>query len=213
MARLVDRIKGMTVEAVSQTPNRASDKPTPERPVAPAVAPLAGAGDTPPLASPEERIAFLRHSITFTESTIRAYDTKSQIAMAAFVVSMNPLWSILYATCAGVAQRPIVAVMLGAFIATILVYCFVLWPIKPIQDLIRNIRTKGLFYVHDPKTAASTYTTRLRELSVEPELAAEVLKLSFIRAQKGIRFKYALWATAGFYAFVFFTFLMLRECR
>ncbi len=43
----------------------------------------------------------------------------------------------------------------------------------------------------------STYAARLKELSVEPELTAEVLKLSFIRAQKGIRFKYALWATAG----------------
>ena len=54
---------------------------------------------------------------------------------------------------------------------------------------------------------------RLKELSVEPELAAEVLKLSFIRGQKGVRFKYALWATAGFYAFVFITFLMLRDCK
>jgi hypothetical protein len=202
----------MTVEVVSQAPNRAPDKPSPDRPVAPAVAPHTGAEDAP-LATPEERIVFLRHAISFTESTIRAYDTKSQIAMAAFVVSMNPLWSILYATCAGVAQRPIVAAMLCAFIATILIYGFVLWPIKPIQDLIRNIRSKGLFYVHDAKTAANTYTTRLKELSVEPELAAEVLKLSFIRGQKGVRFKYALWATAGFYAFVFITFLMLRDCR
>lgn len=202
----------MTVEVVSQAPHRGPDKPSPDKPAALGMTHLAGTGD-PPLATPEERIAFLRHSITFTESTIRAYDTKSQIAMAAFVVSMNPLWAILYATCAGVAQRPIVAVMLCAFIATILFYGFVLWPIKPIQDLIENIRSKGLFYVHDPKSAASTYVARLKELSVEPELAAEVLKLSFIRGRKGVRFKYALWATAGFYTFVFITFLMLRECR
>ena len=202
----------MSVEVVGQAPPRGSDKPSPDKPGALGMTHLAGTEDAP-LATPEERVAFLRHSITFTESTIRAYDTKSQIAMAAFVVSMNPLWAILYATCTGVAQRPIVAAMLCAFIATILVYCFVLWPIKPIQDLIENIRSKGLFYVHDPKSAASTYVARLKELSVEPELAAEVLKLSFIRARKGVRFKYALWATAGFYTFVFITFLMLRECR
>ena len=45
--------------------------------------------------SAEERIDFLKQSFAFNESTIRAYDTKSQIALAAFVLSMNPLWSIL----------------------------------------------------------------------------------------------------------------------
>ncbi len=204
----------MTVEAVSQAPNRPPDHsaaPPAEKSAAPVMArtPL---DDMPPLATPEERIAFLRHAITFTESNIRAFDTKSQIAMAAFVVSMNPLWSMLYSTCPGVALRPIVAVMLCAFIATILVYCFVLWPIKPIQDLLTSIRSKGLFFVPDPATAASTYVAKLKELSVEPELAGEVLKLSFIRARKGVRFKYALWATAGFYGFVFITFLTLRHC-
>ena len=203
----------MTVEAVSQAPNRTPDKPSAEKPAAPAIAARSVLDDMPPLATPEERVAFLRHAITFTEATIRAFDTKSQIAMAAFVVSMNPLWSILYSTCGGVAQRPVVAVMLFAFIVTILAYCFVLWPIKPIQDLLRNIRSKGLFFVPDPKTAASTYSAKLKELTVEPELAGEVLKLSFIRAQKGIRFKYALWATGGFYALVFVTFLMLRQCN
>jgi hypothetical protein len=194
------------VEAVRDAPHRLPDKP-----LEPAEASL-GLDDEPPLATPEERLEFLKHSVTFTESTIRAYDTKSQIAMAAFVVSMNPLWSILSSTCADVASRPIVAVLLCAFIATIMVYCYVLWPIKPLDDLVRNIRTKGLFYLHDPQTASSTFASKLQELSVEPELTAEVLKLSFIRARKGRRLKYALWATGAFYAFVFATFLMVRHC-
>jgi hypothetical protein len=205
MAPLVDRIKGMTVNAVKDAP---APGPVPQA----SVAVPAFEQDDAPIASPEERIEFLKHSIAFTESTIRAYDTKSQIAMAAFVVSMNPLWSILNATCTDVAQRPIVAVLLCAFIATILVYCFVLWPIRPLQDLVRNVRAKGLFYIHDPKTASSTYSEKLKELSVEPEFTAEVLKLSFIRARKGRRLKYALWATGAFYAFVFISFLMLRQC-
>jgi len=41
----------------------------------------------------EERIQFLTHAIAFAETNIRAYDTKSQIALAAFVFSMTPLWS------------------------------------------------------------------------------------------------------------------------
>jgi hypothetical protein len=104
------------------------------------------------VASPQERIDFLKHSIAFTESTIRAYDTKSQIALAAFVLSMNPLWSIVNATCTNVALQPIVAVLLGGFICTILSYCFVLWPIRPLQNLMKNGRAKGLFYIHDPVT-------------------------------------------------------------
>lgn len=192
----------MDVSAAPSRSSEESDVPT---------SPL-GLDDEPPLATPEERIEFLRHSIAFTESTIRAYDTKSQIAMAAFVVSMNPLWSILSSTCSNVASKPIVAVLLCAFIATILVYCFVLWPIKPLQDLVKNVRTKGLFYLHDPQTASSTFASKLQELSIEPELVAEVLKLSFIRARKGVRLKYALWATGAFYAFVFVAFLTLRHC-
>jgi hypothetical protein len=204
----------MAVEAVRDAPKdaqgEASGRSTPKPSVPYTVADVNM--DDAPLATSEERIDFLRHAITFTESTIRAYDTKSQIGIAAFVVSMNPLWSILSSTCSNVAHRPIVAVLLCAFIATIMVYCFVLWPIRPLQDLVKNVRTKGLFYLHDPKTVSSTYVAKLKELSVEPELTAEVLKLSFIRARKGRRLKYALWATGAFYAFVFVTFLMLRQC-
>jgi hypothetical protein len=52
----------------------------------------------------------------------------------------------------------------------------------------------------------------LNDLSLEAELTAEVLKLSFIRASKGRRFRYALWATGAFYALVFVSFLVLRQC-
>jgi hypothetical protein len=58
----------------------------------------------------------------------------------------------------------------------------------------------------------SSYAAQLKELSVETELTAEALKLSFIRARKGRRFKYALWATTAFYALVFIAFLVLRRC-
>src|SRR5260370_39115422 len=96
----------------------------------------------PPVASRAERIEFLNNSIVFAESNIRAYDTKSQIALAAFVFSMSPLWSILNATCANVAGQSIVVVLRCAFICTIMLYGFVLWPIRPLQALINNKRAK-----------------------------------------------------------------------
>ena len=178
----------------------------------PVAAPAVDRDEAPPAASPEERIDFLKQSIEFTEGSIRAYDTKSQIALAAFVLSMSPLWSMLSASCPYAASRPIVIVLLAAFICTIMCYCFVLWPIAPLQELIEKARAKGLFYIHDPVSAGASYAERLKELELEPELAAETLKLAFIRSRKGRRFKYALWATGLFYAFVFVAFLMLRKC-
>jgi hypothetical protein len=166
----------------------------------------------PAAASRRERIEFLNNSIVFAESNIRAFDTKSQIALAAFVFSMTPLWSVLNATCSNVASRPIVAVLLCAFLATIMTYGFVLWPIAPLRDLVKNKRAKGLFFIVDPMAVSATYAERLKGISLEAELTAEVLKLSFIRASKGRRFRYALWANAAFYALVFVSFLVLRQC-
>jgi hypothetical protein len=78
--------------------------------------------------------------------------------------------------------------------------------------LVKNKRAKGLFFVSDPMAVSATYAEQLNDLSLEPELTAEVLKLSFIRASKGRRFRYALWATGAFYALVFVAFLLLRRC-
>lgn len=166
----------------------------------------------PPVASRAERIEFLNNAIVFAETSIRAFDTKSQIALAAFVLSMSPLWSILSATCANVAARPIVVVLLCAFICTIMLYGFVLWPIRPLQNLIKNKWARGLFFILDPMAVSSIYAEQLKELSLEAELSTELLKLSFIRARKAHRFRYALWATAAFYGLIFVSFLLLRQC-
>ena len=166
-------------------------------------------------ASLAERIDFLKESITFTESTIRAYDTKSQIALAAFVLSMNAMWPIMKATCNNVTSRPIVIVLLLAFAGTISSYCFVLWPILPLQNLAENVRAKGLFVIFDPISAGSTSVKRGKQLSgssIEPELIAEALKLASIRARKGRCLKYALLATGAFYMVFFAIFLVLRQC-
>ena len=162
--------------------------------------------------SREERIQFLTHAIAFAESNIRAYDTKSQIALAAFVFSMTPLWSILNSTCSSVSGRPTAALLVFAFIATIMLYGFVLWPIRPLQGLVKNKRAQGLFFVGDPATASGIYEKQLLDLSLEAELTGEVLKLSYIRASTGRRFRYALWATGTFYLLIFASFLLFQRC-
>ena len=162
----------------------------------------------------EERLDFLRQAIAFTEWTIRSFDTKAQISIAAFVLSMNPLWSMLTAACPRAAASLIVAVLLVLFVATVLLFGYVIWPVTLTQSkLIGGWQTKGLFYVGDPnQLTASLYTDRLKDLTIEAELAAETLKLAYIREIKSRRFKHALKLVFVFYVWAVVAFLQLRNC-
>jgi hypothetical protein len=162
----------------------------------------------------EERLDFLRQAIAFTEWTIRSFDTKAQISIAAFVLSMNPLWSILTAACPRAASSSIVAVLLVLFVATVLLFGYVIWPVTLTQSkLTGGWQTRGLFYVGDPKQlTASLYVDRLKDLTIEVELAAETLKLAYIREIKSRRFKHALKLVFVFYVWAVVAFLLLRNC-
>ena len=164
--------------------------------------------------SKEERLDFLKQAIAFTEWTIRSFDTKAQISIAAFVLAMNPLWSMLIAACPSAASRPIVLVLLVLFATTVLLFGFVIWPVTLTKArLTGGWQTKGLFYVSDPnQLTASLYAQRLRELVIEEELAAETLKLAYIREIKSRRFKTALKSVVIFYSWVIITFALLRNC-
>ena len=162
----------------------------------------------------EERLDFLKQAIAFTEWNIRSFDTKAQISIAAFVLAMNPLWSMLTTACPRAASSPFVAVLLVLLVITILLFGYVIWPVTLTQSrLTGGWQTKGLFYVGDPnQLTASLYADRLRGLAIESELAAETLKLAYIREIKSRRFKNALKSAVVFYAWVVLCFLLLRNC-
>jgi hypothetical protein len=164
--------------------------------------------------SKDERLDFLKQAIAFTEWTIRSFDTKAQISIAAFVLSMNPLWSILTSACSHAAASPFIAVLLVLLVATILLFGYVIWPVTLTPSrLTGGWQTKGLFYVGDPsQLTASLYTERLKSLPIEAELAAETLKLAYIREIKSRRFKNALKSVVVFYAWALLCFLLLRNC-
>jgi len=164
--------------------------------------------------SKDERLDFLKQAIAFTEWTIRSFDTKAQISIAAFVLSMTPLWSILTSACPRAASSPLVAVLLVLLVVTILLFGYVIWPVTLAPaKLTGGWQTRGLFYVADPnQLSASQYTERLKDLTVEEELAAETLKLAYIREIKSRRFKTALKAVVIFYAWALLAFLLLRSC-
>jgi hypothetical protein len=164
--------------------------------------------------SREERIDFLKQAIAFSEWSIRSFDTKAQISIAAFVLSMNPLWSILVSANSRAGSTLTVAILLAMFVTTVMLYGFVIWPVGLAQSqLAGGWQTKGLFYVGDPnRLTASLYAYRLKGLEIETELAAETLKLASIREIKSRRFRHALMATVVFYLASVASFLLLRSC-
>jgi len=174
--------------------------------------PQSAASDGQP--SKEERIDFLKQAIAFTEWNIRSFDTKAQISIAAFVLSMNPLWTILTTANARAGSSLFVAALLVLFVTTVLLYGYVIWPVSLTESNLTGMwESKGLFYVGDPtRLTASLYAYRLKGLAIETELAAETLKLASIRDIKGRRFRHALVSTIVFYAGVVVAFLLFRTC-
>src|ERR1700740_1991313 len=85
----------------------------------------AAADNARPVTSPQapdkdERLDFLKQAISFTEWTIRSFDTKPQISISACVLAMNPLWSMLISACPRAASSMLVVVLLGLFLTTVL---------------------------------------------------------------------------------------------
>jgi hypothetical protein len=176
----------------------------------------AGPQSAPAAESPskQERIDFLKQAIAFTEWNIRSFDTKAQISIAAFVLSMNPLWSMMIAAYPRAGSSMIIAALLLLFVATVLLFGYVIWPVTLSgSGLTGTWESKGLFYVGDPnRLTASLYSDRLKSLAIETELAGETLKLAAIREIKSRRFRHALVATAVFYAGAVLCLLLLRTC-
>ena len=62
------------------------------------------------------------------------------------------------------------------------------------------------------ETNMRAYSERLSSLAIEPELTAEALKLSYIRAVKALRFKSALIATLIAYLAIVAEFFVVDLC-
>ena len=112
------------------------------------------------------------------------------------------------------SARQVLVIALVVFIATILTYLWVLWPVAPPQQQVtEGVGAKNLFYLHDPLgTGAAQYSERLKGLVVEPELTAETVKLSYIRKVKARRFKNALIVTVVAYLVLAAAFFAVGRC-
>lgn len=163
-------------------------------------------------ATKQERVEFLKQTMAFNEGNVRAYDVKAQISLAAFVLSGNPLMAAINGACGGSA-RPVLVIALVIFIATILTYLWVLWPVAPPPvKLTEGVGAKNLFYINPLRTDVMQYSEQLKGLTVESELMAETLKLSCIRSVKARRFKTALIATVISYLVLVTAFFGIGRC-
>jgi hypothetical protein len=162
----------------------------------------------------EDRIDFLKHAIAFSEWSIRSLDTKAQISIVAFVLSMSPLWSILTSAHPRAGTSVAIVVLLVVFVTTVMLFALVILSASPPPgQLSGGWQSKGLFYVGDPnQLTASLAAYRLKGLGTETELAAESLKLATIRNIKSRYLKHALIWAAVFYAAFVVVFLLLRIC-
>jgi hypothetical protein len=166
------------------------------------------------VATRSERLDFLKQVVSYTEANVRSYDLKAQISLAAFVLSGNPTVAIVYDACGSGPARSVLVIMLVVFLATIVSYLWVLWPVAPRhKKLTEGLATQNLFFVNDAfGLGGSAYLEKIKDLMVEPELAGEVSKLSYIRGIKSRRFKFALIATFCTYAIVATSFFGVGRC-
>src|SRR6266705_859808 len=134
----------------------------------------------PDVPTEDERLEFVRHAIALSEWNIRTLDTKAQVSIVAFVLSLNPLWSILTSTCPRATSSLIVAILLVLFVATVLLFASVILPVASTQPKpTGGWPEKGLFSAGDPNLiAASLYAHRAESLTSEVQLAAETLSLA-----------------------------------
>jgi hypothetical protein len=162
----------------------------------------------------DERLDFLRQAIVFSDWNIRSLDTKAQISIVAFALSLSPLWAILSSACPRAASSLVVAVLILMLVTTVLLFAFVLWPVTTARPTPSSgWPRKGLFSAGEPnQIATGLQAGRFEHLAIEADLVVETLNLARIREIKNRRFKHALRSVFVFYVWAMATFLLLRNC-
>ena len=162
----------------------------------------------------DERLDFLKQAIVFSDWNIRSLDTKAQISIVAFALSLSPLWTIISSACPRAASSLDVAVLILMLVTTVLLFAFVLWPVAASRPTPSSAwPRKGLFSVGDPnQIATGLQAGRFENLASEADLIVETLNLARIREIKSWRFKQALRSVFVFYASAVVILLLLRNC-
>jgi len=147
-------------------------------------------------------IDFVKLNFANAEANVRAYDTKSQIVLAATALSLSPIFFSIKQIDTGPGVNFRLGVLVVLFAAVMLMFLRVLAPVSgaAVKDAPKR---KSLFFLPDPTAfAPESYIEALKAADLELEYANEILVLYKIRTVKNARFKQALYALIAYFSIV-----------
>lgn len=153
--------------------------------------------DAPDANTSAAQIDFLKTVVAAAEGHVRAFDTKAQIALAAFVLSWNPLLGMLHGVCRQGAAPWTLGVLAAVVVVTILCFGRAVWP----ASLPQSASRPGLFFLaRGTAVSPAELVGRVAAAPLAEELANEAIKLSALRERKAVILKAALGSTVLAYS-------------
>lgn len=150
-----------------------------------------------------DELEFIKLNFVNAETTVRAYDTKSQIVLASTAFSFIPIFNSINRidSTAWVTFR--LGVLLSLFSIVLLMFLRVLAPVT-LKGVKQGKARGGLFFLRDPSNLTpGAYLNELAAADLKTEYANEVLALHAIRIVKHKRFQQALFVLTTYFGLVF----------
>ena len=143
-------------------------------------------------------VSFLNASLSESQSTVRAYDTKAQIVGIGYIFALGIVFQFANKLDPNASLSTDQVILAWTFIIIpIILFGAVLYPTRKIVSSSRSTQFEdhGYYYVlpGQHKTAGD-YLRNLRQSNLVEELSSEVLKMAELRDLKRRRFLRALWA-------------------
>ncbi|GAC1556007.1 MAG: hypothetical protein NVS2B5_17180 [Beijerinckiaceae bacterium] len=137
------------------------------------------------------------------EATVRAYDLKSEVVLAALALSFNPILIVVSQVDASPYVNMRIGIIFCLFVAVMLFFLRVLWPVlsKSRQD---QSDEDVFFLANVDQYDASAYLEILQKADLAVSYKEQVLKLHAVRDTKHARFQVALLALIGYLLVVAF---------
>ena len=143
-------------------------------------------------------VSFLNASLSESQSTVRAYDTKAQIVGIGYIFALGIVFQFANKLDPNTSISTDQVILAWTFIIVpIILFGAVLYPTRKIVSSLRSTEFEdhGFYYVLPGQhESVANYLHNLRQSDLVEELSSEVLKMAELRDLKRRRFLRALWA-------------------
>lgn len=146
------------------------------------------------------RIEPMHEIIRLSEAAVRAYDTKTEIAMLCFVLSAEAVH--IFVDLKGMLGKApwLASLLFAAFVAALLAFLRVLWPIERLGDSgSGGYVSRAIYFPFAMTLKAEDYLRNIDDANLELEAAHTILALSRIRDEKRRRLTLAFSLCVVFY--------------